>query len=49
VVIDGTTFHPQTEALLQWFERTATSNAIAGAFSFPDESLLNGPSQACVP
>jgi hypothetical protein len=49
VVIDGTTFHPQTEALLQWFERTATSNAIDGAFSFPDESLLNGPSQACVP
>jgi len=49
VIIDGVTFHPQTEALLQWFERTATSNAIDGAFSFPDESLLSGPSQACAP
>lgn len=49
VTIDGVTFHPQTEALLQWFERPSTSNAIDGAFSFPDESLLPGPSQACAP
>ena len=49
VIIDGVTFHPQTEALLQWFERPATSNAIDGAFSFPDEGLLPAPSQACAP
>jgi len=49
VIIDGVTYHPQTEALLQWFQRSASSNAIDGAFSFPDESLLTGPSQACAP
>lgn len=49
VVIDGVTYHPQTEALLQWFQRSAVSNAIDGAFSFPDESLLPGPSQGCAP
>ncbi len=49
VIIDGVTYHPQTEALLQWFQRSASSNAIDGAFSFPDEGLLTGPSQACAP
>ncbi len=49
VVIDGVTYHPQTEALLQWFQRSATSNAIDGAFSFPDQGLLTGPSQGCSP
>jgi hypothetical protein len=34
------TYHPQTEALLQWFEMGATSDAIDGAFSFPDETAL---------
>ena len=29
------TFHPQTEALLQWFEMGATSNAIGGASAIP--------------
>lgn len=47
VVIDGITYHPQTEALLQWFERSPSSTAIDGAFSFPDETLLAGPSRAC--
>lgn len=47
VIIDGVTYHPQTEALLQWFQRSGSSNAIDGAFSFPDQSLLTGPSQAC--
>jgi hypothetical protein len=36
----GQIFHPQTEALLQWFEQTGTSNAIGGAFSFPDVKAL---------
>jgi hypothetical protein len=49
VTIDGVTFHPQTEALWQWFARPATSDAIDGTFSFPDEALLSGPSQACAP
>ncbi len=34
------TYHPQTEALLQWFEQGPTSDAISGAFSYPDTSAL---------
>jgi hypothetical protein len=33
-------YHPQTEALYQWFEMGPSSNAVDGAFSFPDESAL---------
>lgn len=36
-------YHPQTEALLQWFEQKPKSNAIHGAFSFPDTKALPGP------
>jgi hypothetical protein len=39
---NGTNFiyHPQNIALYQWFEMGATSSAIDGAFSFPDETVL---------
>ena len=47
VVIDGFTFHPQNQVLMQWFQRGATSDAFEGAFSFPDQSIMTGPSQAC--
>jgi hypothetical protein len=40
------TYHPQTEALLQWFEM-GTSNAIEGAFSFPDGTALPHAAVAC--
>jgi hypothetical protein len=40
------TYHPQTEALLQWFEIGNPSNAIGGAFSYPDTSALP---QAAIP
>jgi hypothetical protein len=40
VTINGMTYHPQTMALLQWFESNGTSDAIDGAFSYPDESIL---------
>jgi hypothetical protein len=33
-------YHPQNIPLLQWFEMGPTSNAIDGAFSFPDETVL---------
>ena len=38
----GTTtiYHPQNIAMYQWFEMGATSSAIDGAFSFPDETVL---------
>jgi chitinase len=47
VSIDGFTYHPQSQVLLQWFQRSSTSDAIDGAFSFPDQSLATAPSQAC--
>ncbi|HEY7404268.1 MAG TPA: hypothetical protein VIB39_12150 [Candidatus Angelobacter sp.] len=47
VSIDGFTYHPHNQVLLQWFQRNATSDAVGGAFSFPDTSLVTGPSQAC--
>ena len=41
------TYHPQTEALLQWFEMGATSNAINGAFSYPNETALPHSAVPC--
>jgi len=47
VLIDGFTYHPQNQVLMQWFHRGTTSDAFEGAFSFPDQSIVTGPSQAC--
>jgi hypothetical protein len=41
------TFHPQTEALLQWFTQGPASNAIDGAFSYPDEGALPKSAVPC--
>ena len=38
--VSGMTYHPQTEALLQWFEQKSTSTAINGAFSYPNTKTL---------
>ncbi|MBO0695572.1 MAG: hypothetical protein J2P56_05665 [Verrucomicrobia bacterium] len=46
VMIDGFLYHPQTEALLQWFSRENPSSAFNGAFSFPGNNLTS-PSTAC--
>jgi hypothetical protein len=40
VTVNGFTYHPQTEALLPWFEFQKNSSAIDGAYSYPDESVL---------
>lgn len=37
------TYHPQTEALLQWFEEAVPSDAIHRAYSYPDTTALTGP------
>jgi hypothetical protein len=37
---NGFTYHPQTEALLPWFQRQFPSSAIHGAYSYPNESVL---------
>jgi chitinase len=47
VLIDGFTYHPQNQVMMQWFQRSATSDAFEGAFSFPDQSIMTAPSQAC--
>ena len=36
----GRTYHPQNVALLPWFEFQNPSTAVAGAYSFPDATLL---------
>jgi hypothetical protein len=41
------TFHPQNEALLEWFEMGATSNAVDGAFSYPNEAVLTASAVPC--
>lgn len=40
-------YHPQVIPLLQWFEMGTTSNAIDGAFSFPDETVLTQSALPC--
>jgi hypothetical protein len=37
---NGYTYHPQNEALLQWFEFQQYSDALGGAYSYPDETTL---------
>jgi hypothetical protein len=46
VTLGGFTYHPQTEALLQWFSREVPSSAFGGAYSFPGNNLTS-PSTAC--
>jgi hypothetical protein len=42
-----TTYHPQTEALLQWFAETVPSDALHGAYSYPDVTALTAPATLC--
>jgi hypothetical protein len=47
VLIDGFTYHPQNQVMMQWFQRGSASDAIDGAFSFPDQTLMTSPAQPC--
>jgi hypothetical protein len=47
ITINGFTYHPQNEALLQWFEGQSPSTAIGGAYSYPDTTLLTSPFSPC--
>jgi hypothetical protein len=53
VSLNGMTYHPQNEALLQWFEFQSPSSALDGAYSYPDTTTLTAlsPPQnfACKP
>ena len=40
---NGHTYHPQNEALLQFFTSESPSSAFQGAYSYPNTSTLTGP------
>jgi len=40
VMLNGFAYHPQNEALLQWFQFQTPSDALGGAYSYPNTSLL---------
>jgi hypothetical protein len=40
ITLNGFTYHPQNEALLQWFAGVTPSSAISGAYSYPDTNVL---------
>lgn len=43
ITVNGNTYHPQNEALLQWFADKTPSNAIHRAYSYPDITVLTAP------
>lgn len=47
ITLNGFDYHPQTMALLQWFEGITPSDAIKGAYSYPDTTLLTAPFTPC--
>ena len=49
ITMNGMTYHPQNEALLQWFEGMTPSDAIGGAYSYPDTSVLTTANPANTP
>lgn len=49
VASNGFTYHPQNEALIQWFEFIEPSNALEGAYSYPDTTVLQSPSTPQLP
>lgn len=42
----GHTYHPQNEALLQWFEFQSPSTALGAAYSYPNQTVLTALSPA---
>lgn len=46
VSINGVTYHPQTVALLPWFEFQSPSSGLNGAYSYPNEATLPSLSPA---
>jgi hypothetical protein len=40
ITLNGFTYHPQNEALLQWFAFESPSSAIGGAYSYPNTTTL---------
>ena len=40
ITLNGFTYHPQTVALLPWFEFTGNSFALNDAYSYPNETVI---------
>lgn len=40
ISLNGSTWHPQNEAILQWFAGQTPSSALQGAYSYPDTNVL---------
>jgi hypothetical protein len=49
ITMNGMTYHLQNEALLPWFEGMTPSNALGGAYSYPDTSILTSANPASTP
>jgi hypothetical protein len=49
ITTNGFTYHPQNEALLQWFAGVTPSNAISHAYSYPDTTVLKAANVAQFP
>jgi hypothetical protein len=43
ITLGGFTYHPQNEALLQWFAGVSPSSAYGRAYSYPDTTVLTAP------
>jgi len=44
ISMNGYLYHPQNEALLQWFAAQSPSSALDHAYSYPDKTVLTSPS-----
>jgi hypothetical protein len=43
ITLNGFTYHPGNMALLQWFEQKSPSDALGGAYSYPNTDVLQSP------
>jgi hypothetical protein len=44
IALNGFTYNPQNQALMQWFEFESPSSALGGAYSYPGTTILTQPS-----
>ena len=49
MTMNGYTYHPQNEALLQWFAGQSPSSAIGHAYSYPDQTVVTSAAVSQAP
>jgi hypothetical protein len=47
ITLNGFTYRPQVIPILPWFARQSPSQAVAGAYSYPDTNVLTSPATGC--